>query len=301
MHKVKTAFHHWWPQRLSEEWFDENGVVHQKLYDREVVNQTNTKKFGGIKNNHTVRMSDEPTNWDFTYENSFSRADGNISKLVELLLSLETSNVNSDKNYEDRFFIQDLGAEKEALLFECCISLLVRSPQFNNRVYLNISSLRREIGGDLGDADENLVKHNIAGTFENIRDNLSGGGKYVVIFSDSREFIFGDGFYNNLRCSNLIPHDLEFLVPILPCVAVAYCNPLSYPACPKLVTIKFDPAEVDLVNHSIMGYSKKTIFYRSEEPKIIPEFEAGEHFNYDQSSKLWIRRFIDTFSQFHSY
>lgn len=106
-------------------------------------------------------------------------------------------------------------------------------------------------------------------------------GKFVILYSPSREFIFGDGFCHNIRSPVQFQlHDPKILVPITPEISVLYARPRQYATEPRLFTFVLKPEEADVLNSAVQIYSRNCIFYRSEKPTIIPDYAGGEHMSY---------------------
>src|ERR1039458_717225 len=103
---LKTEDHHWWPQAVSRLWMNADGVVHQLFPDGRVVKQTNTKKFGHIKNAHLIKLHDDPaipTVWDESFEGQFSKIDTAFPSIVEWLQTLPFDDRPNARTSLERF------------------------------------------------------------------------------------------------------------------------------------------------------------------------------------------------------
>jgi hypothetical protein len=106
---------------------------------------------------------------------------------------------------------------------------------------------------------------------------MLGTGKLAVIFSDAREFIYGDGFYHNLTAASQYAVLSRILAPLTPEIAVLYVCPMAYRPDPSLVTLEASDELVSIINSTVQIYAKDYLFYRHEKPALMPEFTANEH------------------------
>lgn len=109
---------------------------------------------------------------------------------------------------------------------------------------------------------------------------IGGRGKAMVIFSPEREFIFGDGFFNNLVPP--VDHLLnpKLFVPLTPRMAVLFARPLNYGVKPRVVTLVVSETEAEELNRAVQVYAKEAIFYRSDRPVVTEEFTQASHLIY---------------------
>jgi hypothetical protein len=125
-----------------------------------------------------------------------------------------------------------------------------------------------------------LIAANMRHKLEEITESLMGQGKFVVFFSESSEFIFGDGFYHNIpmdgkQCS--CEPDLRILVPLILNLTVLYVRSMAYMVEPKLMTRLASRDFVILVNETVQIYSKEYLFYRSKKPTLSEHFFTKDH------------------------
>jgi hypothetical protein len=124
-------------------------------------------------------------------------------------------------------------------------------------------------------ADKTLIAANVHGCFETFTRAISAGGKFMIGFSDSREFVFGDGFLSNF-VSRDAPHNPLLLLPLTPVIVVLFIKPAAFVRSPELTTIRLSDAEVEFVNGTSQVYSKDQIFFRERRPEFSEHFAAHE-------------------------
>jgi hypothetical protein len=138
--------------------------------------------------------------------------------------------------------------------------------------------LPEELRGALPERERNvLIGSNVRHSHQRTIRALQGGGKLMVIYSPEREFIFGDGFFNNITPPCDIITNAKIVVPLTPWMTAIYARPRSYRIDPRLVTLTATGAEVDILNGAIQIHARRQIFYRSERPKISEAFRKEEH------------------------
>ncbi len=122
------------------------------------------------------------------------------------------------------------------------------------------------------------------GNMRNGLGNLSrafgGSGKAVAIFSPERELIFGDGFFTNITPPAQHILRPRAIVPLTPWLAILIQKPGSYLVDPNLCTLVINQQEADELNRAVQIYAKEAVFYRSERPSILSEYERGEHLRF---------------------
>ncbi|MDX1922570.1 MAG: hypothetical protein SFW65_05540 [Alphaproteobacteria bacterium] len=268
--------HHWWPICISEFWKDTNGCTTRLSPSGEALCRP-PKNFGVIGHGHTIKMSrkaGETTVWDYNFENEFDKADTNFPNVIKWLNSLRQEKRTNARNSIGRFLPQEVPEEMLGLLMEGLVSLCVRSPMNRNAA----ASIAEELRGGLGVRERNtIIAANMRYQQRNIADGLGTRGKFAVIFSPDREYIFGDGFFQNLSSSIGLPLNPEMLVPLTPSISVLFVRPHQYSAEPRLSTIVVSAQETDMMNHFVQIYAKDMIFYRQEKPVLAQEFYKGEH------------------------
>jgi hypothetical protein len=280
MTKLKSALHHWWPECLSEHWADKDGLVH-RLRPNGEIKRLPPSQFGAITNAHMIKLGrtrGSQTPWDENFEAQFDRADNAFPDLIRWLGSQGQTGSAAGLTLKDRFLAQPASDERLAMLTECVISLAVRSPM--NRA--SAISLAEHFRGPIPEpARSALIGLNMRETQRAASDSVGGRAKFVVVYSPHREFIFGDGFFNNVRSpvnGIFLP---RILAPLTPNMAVVIAKPIMYSTEPKLTTIVATPAETDALNEAVQVYACDFIFFRTDKPKVTEDFRVGEHRMYN--------------------
>lgn len=278
MTKIKTANHHWWPICVSKHWRDENGLFN-RIQPNGKIASTPPKKSGLIKDGHNIKLKqgeDSSSSFDTSFEYEFEIADSNFPNVINWLENLVyTSKLN--EHLEDRFVPQTCTKEDIDMLTECVVSLAVRSPQ-NREGYV---SLIESVGGKTSSHKALEIKLNmIRKQRETVKVLKNSEVKFAVLYSNSKEFIYGDGFFTNIVGNIEAPNFPYMVVPITPNISVVMVKPSSYRPEIKLSTLVLKDTEVEACNHTIQIYSKKEIFYKSHKPNIHEDFRCDKHLRY---------------------
>lgn len=276
MAKLKSERHHWWPECVSEHWADAGGGVHW-LSPAGKIRRATPNNFGVIGNGHLIKLGDDPavgSCWDTSFEREFQMADNNFPRVIDWLNSLDHCDPAFDRPVSSRILSQPVELEQFAALFECLVSLAARSPMHRERAI----SLAEHCRGPLPERERNsLIGANIQRTLRNAVRNNGNRGKAMVIFSPEREFIFGDGFFQNLTVQGEHWHYPKMLAPLTPSINVLFTRPMSYRPEPRLVTLVASAAEADALNYAVQVYARNALFYRSERPEVDEAFTCGRH------------------------
>ncbi len=277
---LKAAQHHWWPRCVSRHWVHSDGKVGRIEPDGRVI-RVPPHKLGAIGNGHHGKLSNQvgfdTTAWDFTFEQEFADADDSFPEVISWLCGLKHSPRLGCIAAGDRFQSQPATDEVLRTLTECVISLVVRSPMNRDA----FARLPERFGFPALDGGRDaVVSMNMLGKQRLISDSIASRGKFAVLFSGNREFIYGDGCFNNLDGAVNPPHEPKLLVPLTPGVAVIICRPLSYLVEPRLSSIVLTDDETEHCNHAIQVYSRNEIFFRSQPPHLDPAFACGERRRY---------------------
>ena len=278
MSKIKTEVHHWWPKGVSQFWKDPGGMVH-RLSPNGEDKPIPPKSLGGIGNGHTIKIRDTPhdfSGWDMSFEDEFQRADDRFPFLIPWLKGLETDR-HEWVDHEGLFAGHAVADDEFSTLVESIVSLAVRSPMTREAAV----SLAEERSGPLSQNQRmSIIGFNLRGTHKDLTKSFGAKGKCVVVFSPFREFIFGDGFFHNIRSPAVAHNSPKIFVPLTPNLAVLYVNPPRYRTEPKLMSYIATGREVDEFNQAIQVYARSEIYYRQEKPKIYRQFEGGKHLVY---------------------
>lgn len=284
MEKSKSERHHWWPECVSQYWKDDNGGVTWILPDG-TERRSKPESFGVIRNGHFIKLGKEPcehTPWDQNFESVFQNADSNFPTVITTLQELDREQ-RFGQPCRDRFLAQDVSDDLFGKMIESITSLAIRSPMTR----FSCIACAEKIRGPIPERKKNaLISINIRDMHHRAIQSFGLRGKATIIFSPNRELVFGDGFYHNLGSPSNAPHNPRILVPLTPRLAVLYAIPMQYTTIPRLSTLVIDTDEAEELNKVVQIYAKEAIFFRSEKPTLLPDFQAGEHRRYDSSRNI---------------
>lgn len=281
MTRLKSALHHWWPRCVSRLWTDAEGKTGWLRPDGTCV-RTTPANLGVLRDGHHIMLGDdagEATAWDFSFEGTFDRADSRFPSVIAWLEGLRRA-PHDDDDMRRAFLTQPATDEQLRNLTECVVSLAVRSPM-NREASV---ALADRIGPPKSPRQRNsLIGLNMARSQRIVADSIGAHAKFAVLFSDRREFIFGDGFFHNvLACVNA-PHNPKVIAPLTPEMTVIVTRPMAYMVEPRLCTIELTADQVDLCNHAVQTYSRNALFFRSQVPELDEAFRCGQHCRYARS------------------
>ena len=278
MTKIKAANHHWWPICVSKHWREENGLIN-RIQPNGRLSKGPPKKSGLIKDGHNIKLKqgeDSSSPFDTSFEDEFDIADSNFPNVIKWLENLVYTS-KFDDHLEDRFIPQTCTKEDLDMLAECVVSLAIRSPQ-NREGYV---SLIESIGGEISSSKAIEIKLNMIRKQREIVKLIKNSEvKFAVLYSNSKEFIYGDGFFTNIVGNVEAPNFPYMVVPITPNISVVMVKPSSYRPDIKLSTLVLRDSEIETCNHTIQIYSKKEIFYKSQKPNIYEDFRCEKHLRY---------------------
>jgi hypothetical protein len=278
MPKLKSARHHWWPQCVSSYWAGDDGLT-GRLKPDGTSTRIPPKHLGVIRNAHHIRFASTPgesSHFDSSFESEFDKADNNFPRIISWLESLEREFIEDD-DLRRRFHSQPASDELLRLLTECVVSLAVRSPM-SREASVRVPEMIRGIIES--PERERLIGCNMSASQRVVADSIGSRGKYAVVFSQHKEFIYGDGFFHNVGGVINRITGAKILAPITPRMSVAVTNPMSFRLQPQLTTIVLSDEEVDLCNHAVQVYSCQELFFRSHEPIVCDAFARNEHLGY---------------------
>lgn len=275
MPKLKSERHHWWPRCLSSRWAAEDGKTGWVKPDGSCI-RLPPDQLGVIRNAHHITFGSgvgDSTAWDSSFEDEFDDADTHFPAVVAWLEGLERYSL-PQQPLRDRFISQPATDEQLRMLTESVVSLAVRSPM-NREASV---ALAEHLRGPIGKPERNaLIGSNMWQSQRLIADSIGANAKFAVLFSPSREFIFGDGFFHNVTAMVNRPMAPKMLAPITPNVSVIIARPTSYIVQPRLTTIVLSDAEVDLCNDAVQVYARRALYFRSDRPVIQHVFARDEH------------------------
>lgn len=286
---IKTAKHHWWPETLSSYWADEEGGVTWLRPDGTSI-KSPPKRFGAIKDGHTIRMGNVPGEesvWDSSFEKDFDKADESFHRVLSWINELDRCGPPFEASLTDRFVATPVSQNDFSELLVCAFSLIVRSPRFRQIAgayssHHGMPGHERSVG--------RVMMANMRNGLDNLTKVFGGSGKAIAIFSPERELIFGDGFFTNVTPPAQHILRPRAIIPLTPSLAVLIQRPGVYMVEPNLCTLVVNQKEAEELNSVVQIYAKDAVFYRSECPSILPEFSRGEHLSFadDRNFADWL-------------
>jgi hypothetical protein len=278
MPKLKSERHHWWPRCVSRLWAADDGKVGWIKPDGSIV-RAPPQQFGLINNGHQIRLSSTPGEssvWDESFEKEFDRADGQFPAVIDFLETL-TYQDRRECTRRDRYVAQAFPEQMRLALVEGLVSLAVRSPQ-NREASV---SLAEELRGPLPTRERNsLIGANMRNSQRIVVRTIGSRGKFAIIRSPDREFIFGDGFFHNILAVTNPPHNPTILAPLTPHLSVLFTLPMSYTVEPQLSTLVVTGDEALMLNETVQVYARQALFFRTETPGLTNEYKAAKHLRY---------------------
>lgn len=279
MRSLKSEKHHWWPECVSKHWAGQDGMTGWLQPDG-TCKRIPPAKLGSIRNGHHIKLKNIGVGspWDQSFEGVFDAADSRFPDLLAWLMTLERRPVRDVRELRQRFVPQASPDEQLRWLTEFAVSLAVRSP-LNREMSV---MLAEEIRGPLPEAERNpLIGLNMKDSQRVLADSIGADAKFVAVFSQAREFVFGDGFFHNVANVRMRPHNPKIFVPLTPHLSILICRPRQYMVIPKLHTLLLDDHEVDICNDTVQVYARNAIFFREQQPEIRESFRSARHLCYD--------------------
>lgn len=280
--KQKSEKHHWWPECVSRHWANDSGKVNWLLPNGDIKTAP-PAQFGSIGNGHYIKLGNKPgeaTVWDQNFEPIFDQADNYFPEVISWLQSLERKEILDADSLTDRFIPQDASDQQISKLVECIVSLAIRGPMHRETAVRTAETIRGQ--GRLPERERNtLIALNMRESQRRLVSLIGTRGKFAILYSPSREFIYGDGFFHNITSPVQFQiHSTKILVPITPEICVLYAKPMQCIPNPRLFTFMVTEKETDVLNKVVQIYSCNSVFFKSQMPTIIPEYKTGEHMAY---------------------
>jgi hypothetical protein len=292
---LKTELHHWWPRSLSEHWEDTDEMVSRIRPDGSVKRAPHGN-FGAITNAHHLKLG----GWDSTFEPIFSEADTEMGFVVSWLLRLEANHADPTGPRLSRILAQPLPLERQLQLARTVSSLVARSPRTRNTIRQTTEFYRKQFGLAKPEPDKTLIAMNQRGLYDAYQATLQSSGRWAILFSDSREFIFGDGFLHNFPATaNSLTGSAKCVLPFTPTITIVFMRPMRHPSEPKLITMRLDDDEVKFFNETVQVYSKDFLFFRSQQPQLIPAFTKHEFYEFRYHKEEWLDALLDDLAQYN--
>lgn len=277
MVKLKSERHHWWPRCVSTHWAAEDGTTGWLAPDG-TCRRVRPDSLGVLRNGHHIKLGDpgESTHWDTSFEDEFDDADSHFPAVVSWLKTLDRRSAGGPR-LQDRFLPQPASDHELRRLTECIVSLAVRSPMNREASVAAAEHLQGPLKKPERDA---LIGVNMRDSQRLIADTIGAGAKFAVLFSPSKEFIFGDGFFHNVSALVSRPLAPVMVAPVTPNISVIITKPISYMVEPRLSTIILDEIAVDACNHAVQVYARNALYFRNDQPVIEDAFARAEHRQY---------------------
>lgn len=279
---LKSERHHWWPRCVSKHWAGEDGRTGWISADG-TVRRLPPDQLGMIGNGHHIKLGPAlggEGSWDSSFEREFDMADRNFPSLIAWMETLRHEFLVGH-NLSERLVVQAATEDQLRMLTESVVSLAVRSPR-NREASV---ALAEKIRGSIPNFERNaLIGMNMRQSQRIISDTIGARGKFAVLFSTGREFIFGDGFFHNCTAVCNPPHAPKLLVPITPGISVIVSRPGSFTVEPPLSVIVLNDEEVETCNFAIQVYSRDALFFRQQKPSLTGDFTCKKHLAYLDSN-----------------
>ncbi len=278
MSNLKSEKHHWWPECVSSHWAAEDGTTGWIKPDGSCI-RVPPKKLGLIRNGHHIKLGRNPgdsTHWDSSFEREFDAADSNFPQIISWLNSLNRDYKPSQK-LRDRFLEESADDAALRKLTECVVSLAVRGPLNREASVFLAEHLRGPIPKQ---ERETLIGLNMRNSQRIISDSIGSNAKFAVLFSQGKEFIFGDGFFHNVKAVVNLPIHPTILAPITPNLSVIVTSPTAFAVSPRLSTIVLTDEEIDRCNNAVQVYSRQALYFRYHQPAVVEAFTCNEHREY---------------------
>jgi hypothetical protein len=290
-----AAEHHYFPKGLQKFWRDDLGWVHRLRSDGK-RDKSKNGTFGHVRNAHHIKLADEPSPWDESFEYIFGPIDSAVPKVINALAQVEAPIADHNLAWRDRLAPQwGLETERRSIA-QLVASLVVRSPNVRNLIRLTVSSFYNgELPWPDGKVPQSLISANQKPLLERYGKALSERGKFAILLSDHREFVFGDGLLNNFHSGGAIsPHNPRCLVPLTPTIAIAYNCPSQYHVSANFAAIRVSPEEVEEVNWLTQVYSGQYLYYRAQLPADLSSFRVGHHQQVPYHQNAWLDALMDS-------
>ena len=168
-------------------------------------------------------------------------------------------------------------------------SLVLRSPEYRNRILLNTNHYRRAFG--LSDAD---ARGGVAGNIHqwyHMAVSDFRNAFLLLLFSKSNEFIFGEGYLNNVAGSTYT-HQLRAVLPLTPELAVIAFGGSGGAPPAQVCSLCVDARVVLAINELTQIYTKDAVFFRSQKPDINDHFAQNKFLWRPQHRDLMIEEII---------
>lgn len=293
---IRAELHHWWPQSLLRNWANDEGLISQVFTDGRIIKHKNTRNLAAVRNAHVIKLDKIPTVWDQSFESYFQEVDSAFPDLIKFIVGLPRKEKSQSLLLQDRLQECSVTDEQIEKLKDAMLSLIARGPKLRNSVENQTNYYQSRFNIPKPKVPDLLINLNLRNGYDTFKKNIIRG-KYLVLFSLEKEFIFGDGFFNNFNEATNAPTSPKYLIPLLPNACVFYARPMSYTSHPRLMTALLNNEEVDYINRTTMIYSKDNVFYRNDSPDLIDDFKKNEYRQYEYDADYTLDHWINVFTQ----
>ncbi len=263
--------HHWWPESLSKFWVDDEGGTSRLSAQGEIARLTPSGA-ANISGGHNIEFVGEGISILETFEDLFDRPDSSFPGLVKWLESLADAHLEMERR--PLCVAHSSDEQRLDLLYECMLSLVVRSPMFRSRIHRGIERFNR---WSTKKQYKQLVAANLKQSYSEFLQHRASRGKFMVLTPTGGEFIFGDGCYNTIYPNSQLHPPIRMLVALTPVLAVLYELPMACLVEPRIVTRIANERVIGVVNDAVQVYSRDYVFYRGIRPPIRDFFQQREH------------------------
>jgi hypothetical protein len=298
--QLKSAQHHWWPKSLSKYWADNEGCVNAIFADGK-IRRAPPKQFGAINNAHHIKVGSAKVGspWDCSFEGDFSKPDSQFFDLIRWLEAQDIRRCNASTELRSRIKPLVHSANVLQIIPECLASLAARSPATRERIRSSVSYFRREIGFE--DDDDSLIAINQRDLYQQFLSDMRVGGRFAFIYSETSEFIYGDGFLHNFSTDLMHTSKPKAIIPLTPNISAIYQRPFSYYESPKVISVPVNENETAYFNDLIQIYSKDCVFFRSKKPAIREGFSDRQFRQLRYHRDPWLDCFLDELANFKTW
>jgi hypothetical protein len=283
----KGENHHWWPRSIQKYWLDQSAGINWLKPDGTVV-AGGQGSFGGISDAHNIVVG---SGWDSSFERDFDAADDKVKSALEDLKAFEPSR-SSPKDFElqNRLSPAPLSENLRNDLASICAGLLLRSPRTRHGAYITANYYRGE-EHVVGPRDK-LIAANLANKFKPLESYLQKNAQILLIFSNSDEFVFGDGIFSNLNTTDVRIGDHFAFVTLSPSTTLLCWTGNSHVYKNRAMTVRATTEEVERLKDAVLTYSRSFVFYRTQKPRMIDAYASGEHLEYESHREPYFERFM---------
>jgi hypothetical protein len=271
--------HHWWPIGLSKGWARPDGKINT-ISQHGVPKAYFPKQIAKIPDGHNILVGGP---WNETFEPQFNQPDNNFPAVVKWLEGTHSEPYGT----ANRVRPIEMSADWKLKLSQCIASLIVRSPTMRHRIVLTVQSFYQRGGGAQNyQVPKHLIGANMKSLYKAFSQSIDRSGRFAIMVSEKKEFIFGDGFLHNFPITWMPePMNPLCLVPLSPKVTVLFQRPSSMWSEPKAVALTLSPEEVAFCNETIEVYSKDWLYYHERAPSLS-HFQEGKHLEWSMPG-IW--------------